>query len=279
MEGDVYHRTDHPDLVDRGIYLSFYHERIAKCHFPVLPFDCYRYGCGRRYRGFGKHHETHRTGKCSREAAKYGTNEVWLSVIVTTLVTVAVFFPLTLVTGMTGILFKQLGYIVCITVCTSTVTAISLTPMLSSQLLRLQDKDTQKKESKFSYNSTVMRLLDKLDAWYERLIRWSLYHKTTITLTAVVIFVASMFLAKYISTDFMPQNDQGSMNVYVKMQTGQRVEETKRVALQIDSIMRANYPEIRQINLSYGSEDEDAGFSSLFNKTGSNILNIRARFS
>ncbi|KIO44412.1 MULTISPECIES: efflux RND transporter permease subunit [Porphyromonadaceae] len=216
-------------------------------------------------------------GSAPREAAKYGTNEVWLSVIVTTLVTVAVFFPLTLVTGMTGILFKQLGYIVCITVCTSTVTAISLTPMLSSQLLRLQDKDTQKKESKFSYNSTVMRLLDKLDAWYERLIRWSLYHKTTITLTAVVIFVASMFLAKYISTDFMPQNDQGSMNVYVKMQTGQRVEETKRVALQIDSIMRANYPEIRQINLSYGSEDEDAGFSSLFNKTGSNILNIRAR--
>ncbi|MCR9011279.1 efflux RND transporter permease subunit [Gabonibacter chumensis] len=216
-------------------------------------------------------------GSAPREAAKYGTNEVWLSVIVTTLVTVAVFFPLTLVTGMTGILFKQLGYIVCITVCTSTVTAISLTPMLSSQLLRLQDKDVQKKESKFSYNSTVMRLLDKLDAWYERLIRWSLYHKTTITLTAVVIFVASMFLAKYISTDFMPQNDQGSMNVYVKMQTGQRVEETKRVALQIDSIMRTNYPEIRQINLSYGSEDEDAGFSSLFNKTGSNILNIRAR--
>ena len=43
-------------------------------------------------------------GSRPREAAKYGTNEVWLSVIVTTLVTVAVFFPLTLVTGMTGIL-------------------------------------------------------------------------------------------------------------------------------------------------------------------------------
>ena len=77
-------------------------------------------------------------GSRPREAAKYGTNEVWLSVIVTTLVTVAVFFPLTLVTGMTGILFKQLGWIVCITVCTSTATAISLTPMLCSQLLKTQ---------------------------------------------------------------------------------------------------------------------------------------------
>lgn len=90
-----------------------------------------------------------------------------------------------------------------------------------------------------------MRLLDKLDAWYERLIRWSLYHKTTITLTAVVIFVASMFLAKYISTDFMPQNDQGSMNVYVKMQTGQRVEEnqTNSPANRLD--YESELPEIR----------------------------------
>ena len=42
----------------------------------------------------------------------------------------------------------------------------------------------------------------------------------------------------------MPQNDQGSMSVYAKMQTGQRVEETKRVALEIDSVMRAEIPEL-----------------------------------
>ena len=102
-------------------------------------------------------------GSRPREAAKYGTNEVWLSVIVTTLVTVAVFFPLTLVSGMTGILFKQLGWIVCITVCTSTATAISLTPMLSSQLLKIQEK---KAEGKFSFYQLVNRLLGKLDAAY-----------------------------------------------------------------------------------------------------------------
>ena len=69
-------------------------------------------------------------GSSPREAAIYATNEVWLAVIVTTLTVVAVFFPLTFVSGFTGLLFKQLGWIVTITVVTSTVAAISLTPML-----------------------------------------------------------------------------------------------------------------------------------------------------
>lgn len=219
-------------------------------------------------------------GSAPREAAKYGTNEVWLSVIVTTLVTVAVFFPLTLVTGMTGILFKQLGWIICITIVTSTFTAITLTPMLSSQLLRLEDK-SEKKVSKhrFSYDNTVIKMLDKLDLWYEKAIRWSLHHKTFISVFAFSIFALTIWMARFISTDFMPQNDEGQLSVYIKMQTGQRVEETKRISLEIDSMMRANYPEMQQINLSYGSEDEDAGFASLFSKTGSNILNIRTKLA
>ena len=212
-------------------------------------------------------------GSRPREAAKYGTNEVWLSVIVTTLVTVAVFFPLTLVTGMTGILFKQLGWIVCITVCTSTITAISLTPMLCSQLLKIQEL---KNDGKFSFYVFVTHTLDKLDSWYERLIRWALTHKIFVISMMLGIFVGSCSMMRYIKTDFMPQNDQGSMSIYVKMQTGQRVEETKRVALEIDSVMRTEIPEITIINLSYGSEEE-ASFASMMNSTGNNILNMRVR--
>lgn len=212
-------------------------------------------------------------GSRPREAAKYGTNEVWLSVIVTTLVTVAVFFPLTLVTGMTGILFKQLGWIVCITVCTSTVTAISLTPMLCSQLLKVQEAQ---KSNKFSFYHFVTKTLDGLDNWYERLVRWSLRHKTFVICCMFGVFLGSCSMMKLIKTDFMPQNDQSSMSVYAKMQTGQRVEETKRVALEIDSMIRAEVPELTIINLSYGSEEE-ASFASMMNSTGNNILNMRVR--
>ena len=212
-------------------------------------------------------------GSRPKEAAKYGTNEVWLSVIVTTLVTVAVFYPLTLVTGITGILFKQLGWIVCITVCTSTMTAISLTPMLCSQLLKIQEKAPSKG---FSFYHFVTKLLDKLDAGYERLIVWVLHHKTVVITSMIMLFIASFGLSRFIKTDFMPQNDQNTMNIYAKMQSGQRVEITKSVALQIDSVIRAEVPEIKMINLSYGSEEE-ASFASMMSNTGSNIVNMRLR--
>ncbi|MDR1415409.1 MAG: efflux RND transporter permease subunit [Odoribacteraceae bacterium] len=215
-------------------------------------------------------------GSSPREASKYGTNEVWLSVIATTLVIVAVFFPLTLVTGMTGVIFKQLGYIICITVVTSTVAAISLTPMLSSIMLRLRKVGGEDGEKRSFYAITT-RMLGALDAWYERVIRWSLRHKSVVIGSALAIIVASLFLFRFIKSDFMPQNDESSLNIYVKAQTGQRVEETKRLGLKIDSMIRATYPEVRMINISYGSEDEDMSISSLFNKTGSNILNVRVR--
>ena len=163
-------------------------------------------------------------GSRPREAAKYGTNEVWLSVIVTTLVTVAVFFPLTLVTGMTGILFKQLGWIVCITVCTSTLTAISLTPMLCSQLMRIQEKTSN---SKFSFYNFVSRQLDRLDSGYERLIRWVLHHKTFVICFMTAIFLGSCSLTRFIKTDFMPQNDQSSICKNAIRSTGRRDEKSR----------------------------------------------------
>src|SRR5690606_28237235 len=92
-------------------------------------------------------------GATPREAAIYATNEVWLAVIVTSLVVVAVFFPLALVGGMTGVIFNQLGWIVTITVVTSTLAAISLTPMLASKFLRLRER--KKKPSVFSYENTI----------------------------------------------------------------------------------------------------------------------------
>jgi len=61
------------------------------------------------------------------EASIYATNEVWLAVIITTLTVVAVFFPLTFVEGLTGVLFKQLGLSVTVTIITSMVAALTLT--------------------------------------------------------------------------------------------------------------------------------------------------------
>ncbi|MDO4461880.1 MAG: efflux RND transporter permease subunit [Bacteroidia bacterium] len=219
-------------------------------------------------------------GSRPKEAAKYGTNEVWTSVIVTTLVTIAVFFPLTLLPGMMGIFFKPLGWIICVCVTTSTVTAISLTPMLCSKILRIRAKD-QDKGKKYSFYNWSQRNLNRLDGFYERIVKWVLNNKTITIVSMTLLFVASLLLAKFISTEFMPQNDQSTLSVYAKMQQGQRVEETKRIAMDIDAKIRARLDstgtnELKILTTSYGSE-ETASFASMMSTTGSNVMNMRLR--
>jgi HAE1 family hydrophobic/amphiphilic exporter-1 len=213
-------------------------------------------------------------GSNPREAAKYATNEVWLSVIATTLVVVAVFLPLTMMGGLTGILFSQLGWIVTITVTISTITAITLTPMLSSRMLRLREK--KEKPKRLSYDNTMGKALNKLDNWYAKIVSWSLHHKKVILGAGVVIIVGSLILTTSIGTDFMPQSDQDSMSISIKCQTGQRTEITEKTAKQVEQILRNNYPEIININSSYGYSEE-SNMLSLFNTTGSNYINVRTR--
>ena len=72
-------------------------------------------------------------GEKPKEAAVHATQEVGISVIASTLTMLAVFFPLTLIQGISGVMFKQLGWIVCIIMIVSTVGAITLVPMLCSR--------------------------------------------------------------------------------------------------------------------------------------------------
>ncbi len=211
-------------------------------------------------------------GSSPREAAIYATNEVWLAVIVTTLTVVAVFFPMTMIGGMTGIMFRQLGWIVTITVTTSTLAAISLTPVLSSKLFSLKKKN--KKVGRWSYDRTIRPMLDNLDNWYARVLKWSLSHKRIIVFFALAIMGLSVFLGTRLGTEFMPQTDESRFDMSIELQSGTRVDESVKVARKVDSILENEIPEVRLISTSAGADDE-GGFSSMFQSTGSNIINYR----
>lgn len=210
-------------------------------------------------------------GSSPREAAIYATNEVWLAVIITTLTIVAVFFPLTMVKGMTGVLFRELGWIVTITVVTSTVTAISLTPMLASKILKLREK--KKEYGKLSYNKTILRFLNWLDNFYSNSIKWSLKHKMVIIITSVLMFVTSLMLVSQVGTEFIPQSDEGQMTVVIELQTGTRVEETAITARKLEDIISEKYPEVNLTSASYGTDDQ-GGMMSIFSETGSHVINL-----
>ena len=209
-------------------------------------------------------------GSRPREAAIYATNEVWLAVIVSTLTVVAVFFPLTFVKGLTGVLFKQLGMLVTITILTSVVAAITLTPTMSALILKWYPI---RQDSPFwTYDGSIRKWLDSFDGLYERTIHWVLHHKRFTVIVAILVFVGSMLLFKFINTEFFPQADQSQITITAELQTGTRVDETLKTTDKIDKILQSKYPEIELLSSSTGVDDE-GGFASMFRAGGTHVIN------
>jgi HAE1 family hydrophobic/amphiphilic exporter-1 len=213
-------------------------------------------------------------GSRPREAAIYATNEVWLAVIVTTLTVVAVFFPLTFVKGLTGVLFKQLGMLVSITIITSVFAAITLTPTMSALLLKWYP--IRKDAPFWTYDGSIRKALNWFDRFYEKTLRWALHHKTVVSLIAIVIFVMSMSLFFVVDTEFFPEADQSRITATIELQTGTRVDETIKTTDKIDELIREKYPEVNLVSSSTGS-DEQAGFSSLFGAGGTHVITYSMR--
>jgi HAE1 family hydrophobic/amphiphilic exporter-1 len=209
-------------------------------------------------------------GSSPREAAVYATNEVWLAVIVTTLTVVAVFFPMTLIGGLTGVLFRQLGWIVTITVVTSTIAAISLTPMLSSQILHLKKKKV--KLPRIHYDRTIRPALNSVDNIYGRTLKWAIHHKLFVIIAAFGVFFASIVLVGQVGTEFIPQSDESVVNMQVELVPGTRLEETSKIARKIDEIIASSFPEV-DINSASAGTEEEGGMATIWMSTGSNIIN------
>ena len=214
-------------------------------------------------------------GSSPHEAAIYATNEVWTSVIATTLVIAAVFIPLTMLTGLAGILFKELGWIVTIVVSTSTLAAISLIPMLCSKMLKARevriDENGQLiegKEKRTWYDRIVVAFLDKVDKAYANLLRWCLTHKLITILIAIAFFVVSMLpmFSGKIGTEFMPTSDNGRLSATIELQRGTRIEETVKTARVLEDRIRELVPEVQRISTSAGSNDESS-VGALFSST------------
>ena len=225
-------------------------------------------------------------GANPREASIYATNEVWVSVIATTLVIVAVFVPLTMLGGQAGIMFKELGWIVTIVCCTSTIVAISLTPMLCSKLLKPRKVKIDEngnivdaEDKKGWYQKYVVGFLDKVDVFYAKILAWTLNHKVA-TLILVVAFLVLSFLPVMmgkIGTNFMAPQDNGRLSMTVELQRGTRVEESSRIARIIEEKVKNVSPEnILIISSSVGSDDE-GGISAMFTSSTNNKISMTVR--
>lgn len=214
-------------------------------------------------------------GSAPDQAAIHGTNEVAVSVIASTLTLIAVFFPLTLVQGMTGVLFRQLGWMVTIMMIISTVCALSLTPMLCSQLLK---RDVRHGRFYRMVFGPVNRGLDAFDNGYGRLLKLVVNHKVTTICVCMGVFVGSLFLLRMVGTEFFPTADDGRLGVKLEMPIGTRVEIAQATAQRLADEWRRKYPEIKVLNYTTGQASSDNTYASL-SDNGPHIVSMNIRLT
>lgn len=214
-------------------------------------------------------------GSDPRQAAVHGTNEVAVSVIASTLTLIAVFFPLTMVTGMTGVLFRQLGWMVTIMMIISTVCALSLTPMLCSLLLR---RNTSHGRLYTLFFTPVNIALDAVDNAYASLLRRVTTHRTVTILVCLATFVGSVFLMKHVGTEFFPTADDGRLRVSLELPVGTRVEIADETTARLVKEWKEKYPEIQVVNYTTGTASSDNTFASL-SDNGPHIVSMNIRLS
>ncbi len=192
-------------------------------------------------------------GYSHAEAAVMGTSEVAGPLVASTLTSVAVFVPLLFVGGQSGIMFKQLAWIVGFSQIFSLVIGLTLVPVLCSKYLRVRKPDDNKGFHPLAWLVRISgKMLDTLDENYQRAIHWSLTHRKTVIASAALLFVGSLALTQFIGVEMTPETDEGEVRVSVELAAGTRVEITDEIAKRMETIIRKEVPETKHIMSEVG---------------------------
>ena len=208
-------------------------------------------------------------GAKPKEAAVHATQEVGISVIASTLTMLAVFMPLTMIKGMAGVMFKQLGWITSIIMIVSTIGALTLIPMLCSQFLRFKPKTGKLHDLIFGNFNKFIQLISK---GYGRLISWCIGHRTIVTLVSIAVFaVTVIFLGPKIKTEYFANSDQGRITLQLELPAGTGQDITRALGFEIYEKFVDQIPEIESCAFSFGQADTDNAFASMQNN-GTHVL-------
>lgn len=210
-------------------------------------------------------------GEDPKEAAVHATGEVGISVIASTLTMLCVFLPLTMLKGMAGIMFRQLGWIVSIIMIVSTTAALTLVPMLCSRMLK---KDIHHGKVYNAIFGPVNKFLNWLSNGYGKAVRWCTGHRITVICIAVAAFGASLiFFLPGLKTEYMPKQDQGRISINIQLPVGTELDVTREFALNLANKMLDEYPEIQVLNSSFGQADADNALASMMNN-GTHVISM-----
>jgi HAE1 family hydrophobic/amphiphilic exporter-1 len=178
------------------------------------------------------------------EASIEGSSEVAMSILASTLTTVVIFLPLLFVEGVTGVMFKQLAYIVAFSLFCSMVISLTIVPMMTSIFL----KNVVTKEEKATHSVGLFkRMSDALVGVILKIQSWALNKvlnnrvTTFFVLGCLIAFACS--LINLMGTEFMPTADEGEVRVSVEMEEGSRLSLVDETFKKVEKVIQEKVPE------------------------------------
>jgi HAE1 family hydrophobic/amphiphilic exporter-1 len=192
-------------------------------------------------------------GEAAREAAEKGSEEVANAIVAGTLTTLAVFLPIVFMRGMSGVMFKQLAYIVGFSLLCSLFVALTLVPMLSAKVLRGGGQWSSAKAPllKAVYGAGE-RFLAAVDGAYLKLLHYALGHRLKVIAAAALVLAGSLALIPLVGVELMPSADEGEVRVYGEMDVGTRLEVLQDRFKSMEAVAEAEVPEARSIMTRLG---------------------------
>src|SRR2546430_2648832 len=188
-----------------------------------------------------------RPGISVLQAVLDATQEVGTAVFASTATTIAVFFPVVFLTGVARRLFVPMALTIVFAMAASYLVSMTIDPVLSMRFLRARRPDGADEEpgtraggAMARVERSSSRLLDRLDAGYQRLLELALQRRRWVLGTITVLFVLSMGAARFIGSEFFPATDESQFSITVQEPQGTSVqitsaaaEEGARVVLQV----------------------------------------------
>jgi HAE1 family hydrophobic/amphiphilic exporter-1 len=184
-------------------------------------------------------------GETRKAACEQGPREVGLAVISTTLAVCAVFVPIAFMQGMIGQWFYEFGMVVVIAVSASTLVALTLTPMVSSLILRVE-------EHRRGLFGLLERAHAALDALYARTLGWALARPRATLGIALVTVMAGCGVASTLPIDFYRQSDRGEFSAGIRLPVGTPLAVTEAASRRMERVI-ASHPDVRLVFTTVGS--------------------------
>ncbi|HNX77464.1 MAG TPA: efflux RND transporter permease subunit [Candidatus Rifleibacterium sp.] len=186
-------------------------------------------------------------GRPMLQAAAEGTAEVAMPVLASTLTTVVIFLPLLFVEGMTGIMFKQMAYIVSFSLFCSLVVSLTIVPMMSSQFLKMNGSTKKSLISRLSDQAVYLILLV-----HGRALRLVLNYRKTTAFILGAVLALTLFLARGIGTELMPTADEGEVRVTIETEEGTRLSLVEKIFIEAEEIIIKNLAEAETVFTNVG---------------------------